>query len=334
MTKQESQIMKGVAIIMMLILHLFGKTNVGYMSVLEIGTEPIEYILRSAVNPVSFFLILSGYGMHYIFKSGKNDHKWSRILKLYVHWWVAILIFTILGGLIGIRHYYTDFNSVIANYTGYKCTWNYEGWFLFPYVGLMLVSSWIFRVVDKIRSKYVVFCMLLLGLCLGFVVSRYRDVLNGLIDNPLFAMFSLLPAFVIGSVFHREQIVSKVQNRNLQPFVCVALLLFLIVVVCTIGSAAMNTIYAMLFIVLFLAFPRWRFVDNVLAFLGNHSMNIWFTHTWFSNYLFHEQIYSLKYSVVILIVVLLLSLASSYLINCIVEGVLTVGKALSWVNRK
>ena len=101
--------MKGVAILMMLILHLFGKSTEGYVSLLYIGGEPIEYILRAAVNPVAFFLVLSGYGMHYVCSKGKKDtNKWNRVWKIYLHWWVSLGLFSLIGCLLQDRSYYSD----------------------------------------------------------------------------------------------------------------------------------------------------------------------------------------------------------------------------------
>ncbi len=89
MTKQETQIVKGVAILLMIFLHLFNQmSNVELCrSFIYIGDIPFVYWLSAAANPVAFFLILSGYGMHFIHVRGKGDiHRWSRIGKLYLHW--------------------------------------------------------------------------------------------------------------------------------------------------------------------------------------------------------------------------------------------------------
>lgn len=89
MTKQETQIMKGVAILLMIFLHLFNQmSNVELCrSFIYIGDIPFVYWLSAAANPVAFFLILSGYGMHFIHVRGKGDiHRWNRIGKLYLHW--------------------------------------------------------------------------------------------------------------------------------------------------------------------------------------------------------------------------------------------------------
>lgn len=80
MTKQETQIMKGVAILLMMFLHLFNQlSNVELCkSFIYIGDIPFVYWLSAAANPVAFFLILSGYGMHFIHVRGKGDtHRWN-----------------------------------------------------------------------------------------------------------------------------------------------------------------------------------------------------------------------------------------------------------------
>jgi peptidoglycan/LPS O-acetylase OafA/YrhL len=89
MTKQETQIMKGVAILLMIFLHLFNQIrNVELCeSFIYIGNMPFVYWLSAATSPVSFFLILSGYGMHFIHVKWKvkDTHKWSRVANLYLH---------------------------------------------------------------------------------------------------------------------------------------------------------------------------------------------------------------------------------------------------------
>lgn len=57
MTKQETQIMKGVAVLLMIFLHLFNQMhNVELCeSFIYIGNMPFVYWLSAATNPVSFF---------------------------------------------------------------------------------------------------------------------------------------------------------------------------------------------------------------------------------------------------------------------------------------
>lgn len=62
MTKQETQIMKGVAILLMIFLHLFNQmSNVELCrSFIYIGDIPFVYWLSAAANPVAFFLYFQG----------------------------------------------------------------------------------------------------------------------------------------------------------------------------------------------------------------------------------------------------------------------------------
>lgn len=60
MTRQQSQMMKGVAILLMIFLHLFNQEgNVALChNLLFIDGIPLVSILSRAANPVAFFLIL------------------------------------------------------------------------------------------------------------------------------------------------------------------------------------------------------------------------------------------------------------------------------------
>lgn len=58
-------------------------------------------------------------------------------------------------------------------------------------------------------------------------------------------------------------------------------------------------------------------VDKVLAHLGDHSMNMWLIHAWFCYYIFHDFVYSLRYPLVIYVVLVIVSLLCSYLVNAI-----------------
>ena len=64
-SRTETNILKGIAIIMMLWLHLFSKGNeIGNYTDFNLANEqPLAYFLTRLCTPVSFFLILSGYGL-------------------------------------------------------------------------------------------------------------------------------------------------------------------------------------------------------------------------------------------------------------------------------
>lgn len=329
MTKQESQILKGVAVLMMVFLHLFYFSD--RMSMVQpfiyIGNKPLVNFLSPATYPVPFFLILSGYGMHRIFKRGFDKNRWGRILKIYSHWWLALLIFTSLGVFFNIKPYYVNIQDVLSNYTAFHTTWYTEGWFLLPYMGLTLLSPIIFNFTDKFKPLFVLGTVFLLGLATSFIISKYSNeyLYSYQYLYNIFLVVHLLPSFVFGAMMDRIGVVRLPQNilpQNImiKSWLLYILLITLVIARCVISSAVVwGPAYACLFILIFLSFKRWTIIDRVLEYFGNHSLNIWLTHTWFCYYLFHDQIYSLKYSIVIYIVVILLSLVSSYLINYILS---------------
>lgn len=101
MTRQQSQMMKGVAILLMISLHLFNQEgNVALCrNLLFIDGTPLVLILSRASNPVAFFLILGGYGLYRVYEKG-DKHRWSRLAKLMIHYWIILLIFVTIGHFI------------------------------------------------------------------------------------------------------------------------------------------------------------------------------------------------------------------------------------------
>ena len=91
MSKNETKILKGVAILFMLFLHLFNHTD-NWVDITIGDNVRLMSFLAEATNPVSFFLLLGGVGMYFVYKRGGNS-QWRRVLKLYVHYWIVLLIF-------------------------------------------------------------------------------------------------------------------------------------------------------------------------------------------------------------------------------------------------
>ena len=84
MSKEQSTIIKGVAILLMIFLHLFNHDVTGDCTpLLYIGNTPFVTILTRACGPVPFFLIVSGYGLHYTYhhKGLTWNGQLRRILK-------------------------------------------------------------------------------------------------------------------------------------------------------------------------------------------------------------------------------------------------------------
>ena len=87
MSKQESLIVKGVAILLMLYFHLFHRewSMELCQTYLSVGDEPLVHWLTRATNPVAFFLILSGYGL-YVSRGSSTARKDLKRISRYLEY--------------------------------------------------------------------------------------------------------------------------------------------------------------------------------------------------------------------------------------------------------
>jgi len=180
MTREQTTILKGVAILMMLFLHLFNGSNLSAVCepLIFVGGTPLVHIINRACNPVGIFLMLSGYGLSYTYYRGKlsvNGQE-RRLLKLYIHYWLILLIFVSIGFFVKPSKYPGSLLDIIMNFTSLSSSYNSETWFLFPYTLLSLTSIWIFKCIDKLGSVKSIVVSWILYMVSCYVISRYIAV--------------------------------------------------------------------------------------------------------------------------------------------------------------
>lgn len=319
MTKEQSQMMKGVAILLMIFLHLFNQSgNVALChNLIFIGGEPLAYILSRASNPVAFFLILGGYGLYKVYEKG-DRHRWSRLLKLLIHYWIIMIAFLAIGHFVKPSLYPGSVTNIISNFSGYETTYNGEMWFLLPYVILSALSPWLFRLMSNYRASTIVITTLFIHLCTSFCISRYGAAFlyhNYWAYNPLL-VFHLLFNFSLGAMAARSRIFERIAGiiRNRHYIKSLAWL-----GVITLGAISCvfkyNYFYAFGVITCLLFAPMPKLFKAALCKLGYQSMNMWMIHSWFCYYLFHDFIYSFSYPLLIFIVLVIISYICSLIVN-------------------
>lgn len=73
---------------------------------------------------------------------------------------------------------------------------------------------------------------------------------------------------------------------------------------CCFEMGAFHTLYVAAFILLFVLAPRPRVLDAFLMEMGRRSTSMWFVHTYFCYYLFHDWIYGFRYPLLIFLVLI------------------------------
>lgn len=159
------------------------------------------------------------------------------------------MLFTI-PSFIYTGRYYVDFQQIISNYTAFNTSWYGEGWFLFPFICLSLLSPWIFKLTDRYKVRWILPISFLLGTCTSFIISRYGAQYlykNHWLYNP-FLILHLAPSFIFGAMLQRTGFIHKMQEKYNSRWLWLALIL-VVIIVCVTRTAAWGPLYAMAFIV-------------------------------------------------------------------------------------
>lgn len=211
MTKEQTTILKGVAILLMLFFHLFNRLgNAALCTDITLMGNPLCHILSRASNPVFFFLILSGYGLYMSnHRAGGDKNHYRRIWSLMKNYWLTLLIFVPIGFLLGKDGYPGDLRTIIENVTSYRVSWNHEVWFLFPYVMLALLAPCIVSIVDRIgicHSIGVGIITMFLSMCVFHFIGESTIRHNYFwAYNPIMLLHFIMP-FLVGCSYAKYNV--------------------------------------------------------------------------------------------------------------------------------
>lgn len=311
-SKDNSTLIKGIVIMMMLFYHLFNPGHIDLcVHLLHVGDTPLALWLYRACGPISFFLILSGYGLACQYEVGKTGFAYQlrRILRLFLHYWVVLAFFLAIGHWIKPGLYPGSAGKLLLNLLAWDVSYNAEMWFLFPYSVLSLFSFYIIGCVERIGNLWALIITIAINVVTSYLISRYGNFFyhNLGIYQPLLC-FHLLQSFTMGVVLRRT---SVTLNWNRPQLVILAAIAALVCITCMTQYSVRYIIYVPLMVILLsnVHWPVW--LKAILMELGRKSMPIWMIHTWLAYYLFQEQVYALKYVPLIFLAVL----AASYLLS-------------------
>ena len=316
LTKQDTAVLKGIAIIAMLMHHLWGCPPAG----VEPYTGLLGFLGSVGKVCVAIFLFCSGYGLSVGYQKSMNDccmnnGDWKqkvlatlkflvkRLIKFYANYWFIFLIFVpisvfcfgrplsaaygesmnVFSGLV------FDFFG-IQGFLSYNITW----WFNKLIILLYLTFPLLYFCVKKGGWVVAMASLLCMQLSDRLGSLNYYEIL--LWQCPM----------VFGILWHeKEQSLNKVRlQRNLMtyysvvPFISLIILLLyrygivphILHIRSGIYMDAIIVVMMALCVVLMRNYSK--HINVVFEFLGYHSMNIYMTHTFFFSYWFSSFFYS------------------------------------------
>lgn len=338
LTKTQIKIIKGVAILLMLLVHLFcTKSYEGlFTPLIMIEEVPLVYYIGLFGDCcVAIYCFCSGYGLLLSYNKDQGHYTRNnikRLLKLYINYWIILGIFVlILGPLLGKGNIYPgSLKTFILSFLGLINDYNGAWWYLTTYIIMVLLSSITHRIVKKYPT------ILIVIVSLGIYFIGYLQRIKGIIvaDNEIIRWLlrqaglwgtSQFP-FIIGSIFAEKKVYIWILKKlNKIKFKNVILSLSIL------GIGIIHSFIETLFIAPFIGIVLILVIQildisvgmsKVLAFMGEHSTNIWLVHMFFCNIYFKAQVYALKYPIFIYIGLVAVCVSTSYIIQQIYKLIL------------
>lgn len=335
-TLQKSNQLKAVAVLMMLFLHLFNRPYQGFFKPLFfIGEQPLSYYVSLFCDAcVPIFCFVSGYGLYFNFVKNPMSYQQgnrSRIKKLYINYWIILILFAVVLGLILNKSGFPgSILKFLTNFLALSNSYNSAWWFFLTYLLLVASSPFLFRLLDRFSIP------LLLGVSVliyfvGFYFRVYQPELsdslavNWLCRQVSLFCTSLLP-FYVGAIALKTKWNTKIsvfftviQYKNSTAFFGIVLL---VVVHGFIPNFSIAPFLAIPFLFLFVQIKLPFFIDAILDAIAPHTTNMWLVHMFFYMVYFEKLIYSATYVLPVFLLLIVCSIVSSIVINKINNQVL------------
>jgi peptidoglycan/LPS O-acetylase OafA/YrhL len=327
LTRQDTSVMKGIAICAMLFHHLYGFPPDG----VEPYTGVLAWFGILGKICVALFLFCSGYGLaaNYKPQSLLDDVKFiaKRLVKFYANYWVIFLIFvpiTIFACHRSLADAYGAGSNVmvcllkdimgIQGFDSYNITW----WFNLLIIILYLIFPLLYR-----AAQHAPWMVLLIGL----VVMRMAYHLPySSID-----VFTYQFPFVVGVVWQLyENKFTKVttwltEHKYIFAICSVALAVLFIVlrmwpIIPSWSGSRIEAFLSCSIVLMVISIGRYMpHTSNAFAFLGKHSINIYMMHTFFNAFYCKELLHTGEWLrgggnfVLLMIICLLISMVIEFL---------------------
>lgn len=347
-SKDDTKTIKGFAIILMLMHHLWGYPNRlsggngGLTSLFNFdGLPSLIYLGGFGGICVSLFFFVGGFGIYRSLNNGSNDFI-KKIKKIYINFWKVFIIFVPIAFIFYrntssscVSDYscglYNNVNVIdlLRNFLGLSYSLNGEWWFLLPYIFMIFTSPFIKKFFDKhdnLINILFIFVLYLLTTIIFPSIGK-SSILGTLSDNFLYANFLCLETryicFWVGMLMAKDdlfkQLNDALKNNNLlNPIIEIIIWIVLIILRQSVLGLIIDLIFLPYMILSIKDLTdRIKILKTSLIKLGGNSNSIWLTHSFYCYYFYNIStlLVKIKYGIPALFVLLVISYVTSILIN-------------------
>lgn len=360
LTRDDTTVMKGIAICCMLMHHLWYFPS-------RIANAPLEnlFTIFGISTPVYFglfgnicvpmFFFFGGYG---IYKSnyGKKYDLIVRLKKLYFAYWKVFLIFIPIGFIFFSSQtpYSTDFfvhtrfsnfssKELVSNFLGFTASYNREWWFLSSYAFALLTFPIIRGIIDRFSAKTNILIVIIVTLLLTniFPGIRLSKTLGVLGSNMLYFKFFCQSApyaacFWMGAVTARNGLLDRLnesakKNNLLNPVTDIAIWFIVIFLRQSELGLSFDIFYIPALTVASIdLLSRVKKLKKGFGQLGRQSTSMWLIHPFFCYYFgtIAKVVTAPRHIILCLLVLIAMSYLASVIVDLFWKGIgLGYGKA-------
>lgn len=333
-TKRDSQLLKGAAILAMLMLHLFCRVdNLPYTPLVYVGSLPLVYYLGLFGDIcVPIYCFASGYAHFLKIDENTKNGKWrgllSNLQSFLINYWVIVVLFSVVGLFFDTSGQIPgSAGKFFLNFLALENSYNGAWWFANTYIILVLTAPLTVRLIQG-RKWWLALIGSFVLYAVGYAIRFWGLVDTGLPWVQWTAMKAALVGtscfpYVIGMVFRKYRVVDRLRAAAVRvkpgvlSFASVLLVVYMIICHGIVPTLFVAPITAIVTICLLCVCRKPRWLEVSLGFFGGHSTNIWLIHMFFYLTLFKGLVFYAKYPILIFFLLLGLSLAASYAVNAI-----------------
>lgn len=330
--REDTRIIKALAIMLMLYHHLFAFPNrihCEYISLFHIHNKNSAYMFGVFGKIcVAIFFLLAGYGIYKQYQKNNSLNLKQKILSLYKRYWQVLFIIILLS--LVLKSFKLDLSllTLLGNISALNITYSGEWWFLIVYIIFTLMSPIIIKIIDNkhLNIGYNFFFLMLYN---TFVVPICFHIfaLDPLIKyakttiyaNTIQGIF-YLPSYICGLLLAKYKIFDIIKNKCTKNYLYLLGTFILIVIIFITRNfigPMYDFVYATAIIISFIILINYccPFFKKILVSIGNESTNIWLIHSFYCYVWCQKFIFMPRYSILIFLLLLLISYLSSIIIN-------------------
>lgn len=327
-SKEESKLLQGIAVCLMVFHHLFGfpqYIHTPYVSLLNFSFFSLETFIASYGRIcVAIYAFISGYGLRkstlslqdYRIGSGYRSSL-RRLLSFMQRYWIVFLVFVPIGLALHAFNYQAI--PFWGGLLGLDYTYNESSWYTGEYIKFMVVFPILMMILKHLNHQkgniiFTLALVIIMTVC-AFLPRDYRQ--------------QYLLCFIEGIYFATVPVFEKISSyttRNSVLNLFISLVSLLSVALGRVFGLDGGFAYVYIPFVIFglTGLIKCTIIRKILAFVlalpAKYNTYVWLIHPFFCYSLFQKFTFFPKYSPLIFLWCMILSIASGW----ILESVLTL----------